>query len=131
MDNPGTGSNIYASIRIISGSHYSAHTSDYFANNKLLNMQQIYQYSIGIFMFKYCNDELPNLFANMFQKNSGIHTHNTRQQNHFHLPKFKNNMLKNSVRYQGVTLWNGLSDQLRESKSLNSFKFNFKKPLLN
>jgi len=118
-------------IRIISGSHYRAHTSDLFANNKLLNMQQIYQYSIGIFMFKYCNDELPNLFANMFQKNSGIHTHNTRQQNHFHLPKFKNNMLKNSVRYQGVTLWNGLPDQLRESKSLNSFKFNFKKSLLN
>ena len=51
-----------------------------------------------------------------------IHDRNTRQHQGFHLPKYYMCVLKISVRYQGVSIWNNLNESLKRSISLNAFK---------
>ena len=56
-------------------------------------------------MFKIHNDE-SHMFKAFFIKKSEIHEHETRQKYHYHIPSFKTNLGKNSLRYTGAVLWN-------------------------
>ena len=76
-------------------------------------------------MFKFHHKDLPNHFNDMFIYNSSIHTHDTRQNDEIHVPIIRSNLLKMSVRYQGVTSWNTLSKSL----VINCTLFTFKKRL--
>lgn len=51
-------------------------------------------------------------------------------ENKLAVPKPRTNYLKNSFRYSGAVLWNGLPSHLRQAESLNSFKSGCKSFLL-
>ena len=52
---------------------------------KLLNIVKIHLFAIGIFMFKYINKDLPDVFKSMFSYRHEIHAYNTRGANQLHL----------------------------------------------
>ena len=43
-----------------------------------------------------------------FIKNSNVHTHNTRQTDHYHVPPVRTNLGKASFKYQGALIWNNI-----------------------
>ena len=79
-----------------------------------------------IFMFKYNHNDLPNMFDNFFEKNSEIHSHNTRSQNLFRPPAVNSALSSRIVRYSGVRINNYLKKYLSLDCSLVSYKATLK-----
>ena len=91
-------------IRIISNTDYLAHSSKLFLNLKLLKLDDIMQFQLGIFIHKLKYNKLPSVIPHMFVTNENIHSHNTRNKNGY-LRKF-------TVSYAGPILWNSFPQKL-------------------
>ena len=81
-------------LRIITSSDYLAHTAPLFKNCKILDIYQINKYMVAVFMYKYKNNDLPEVFKNMYATNDTIHTHSTRQALHYHAPQGRKELLR-------------------------------------
>ena len=68
-------------VRIITFSHYLAHTQPLFQSLSILPVDKLILNQIGIVMYKYCNGLLPNVMNRLYMKNKDIHSHNTRNNN--------------------------------------------------
>ena len=55
-----------------------------FKKMALLNIKQLYEYSIGMLMYKIHHSMTPPIL-NMFVRNADIHEHSTRQHSHLHI----------------------------------------------
>ena len=71
-------------ITLITFSCYIAHTSDLFKDMKILTLSKLYILKVHIFMYKFENNTLPELFSSMFTTNSQIHTYPTRTSSNLH-----------------------------------------------
>ena len=76
---------------------------------KLSNIWKIHPFAVGIFMFKYINKDLPDVFKIMFSYRHEIHAYNTRGANQLHLEQFPTNIGLKGLRYFGAKLWNNIS----------------------
>ena len=61
-------------IRIITSSHYIAHTEPLFSMTKLLKLDDLYKYQLGIFMHKVTHCQLPQNMSSMFFYEQTIYT---------------------------------------------------------
>ena len=114
-------------IRICAGAHYRAHTSNLFQQLKLLPLNKLTDLKTGIFMYKYFNKSLPDLFTNFCLMQNQVHSQKTRNCLHYRLPLYKSALSqKQSVKFNGVKIWNNLSSYLKESKTLVQFKTRYK-----
>ena len=117
-------------IRIITKSSYLAHTAPHFEQLKILSVQQINVFVVGRFMFKVFHKVTPQTFDSMFIRNRSIYRYVTRQHLGFHLPKVTSNLTKMSMRYRGAIVWNTIQRNVIHECSLESFKKNLKKFIL-
>ena len=72
------------------------------------------------FSADYLQDRFVNRVSNYFLRDSS---------HKFNVPLPRTNYLKNSVRYSGAVLWNGLPSTLRQAESIHSFKSDCKESL--
>ena len=72
-------------IRIITSSHYIAHTDPLFAMTKLLKLEDLYKYQLGIFMHKVTHSQLPQNMSSLFLRTDKIHSHKLRNQNAYYI----------------------------------------------
>ena len=114
-------------IRIIAKVDKFYPTDELFVRFKILKFHNINNYMIGQVMYKAFWVLLPKPVQNMFIKNAQIHSHNTRQSNDFHFPKPKTNLLKKSIAFKGVHIWNSI----RQNISINCTYDRYKKRLKN
>ena len=49
----------------------------FYVEMSILTVKRIYNYNIGLFMYKYVNKMTPGVFDNFFRNISDIHQHNT------------------------------------------------------
>ena len=70
------------------------------------------------------------MFTNFFDVNIDINNHNTRQKEDLHPIRFKSNIGKYSVKYQGAVIWNNIETDIKKSKSLSIFKRVYKERLI-
>ena len=117
-------------MRIIAKAHYRAHTSNIFFKYNVLTVYQICQLQLDEFMYKYVNNILPQRFKNWYSSNDSIYNYNTRNSHKFHMLLFRTTLGQKSIRYRGHILWNELSKEIKDCKSLLSFNKKFKKQLL-
>ena len=99
-------------VRIINKSDFLAHTSPIVKELHLLKLQDIRILQIYQFIFSFENKKLPYKFQEMFTLNSQIHNYNTRSKHLLHIPPVRTNYRQFSIRYQGPTLFNSLSNEL-------------------
>ena len=99
-------------IRLITFSCYIAHTSDLFKDIQILTLSKLYILKVHIFMYKFENNTLPELFSSMFTTNSQIHTYPTRTSSNLHIPIGNLKMVYITVRYSGVKIWNKSNPKL-------------------
>ena len=103
------------SVRILSFEHYLAHTTPLFSNLKILKIQDIFKLETLKFAFDFINSNLPEALHCLFTKSLSVHPHNTRATSNHNLytPSY-NTMFygKLSLRFQAVSLWNNLCNQL-------------------
>ena len=109
-------------IRLITNSQPLTHTNPLFKKLKLLTIYDINTFVTCSFMFSYLNDLLPKFLDNCFKDNKSMNTYNTRQNTNLFIPNYKYNFSRNTVKYVGPTLWNGLPVSLKCTSSLSNFK---------
>ena len=119
-------------LRIITSSDYRAHTLEYFKQYKLLNIFELIKYNTAQFVYCWIKriNEFSKIFSNFYNVNTDIHSHNTRQKEDIHPIKFKSNVGKYSLKYQGAIVWNKIESDIKKAKSLNIFKREYKEILI-
>ena len=75
-------------IRTISCSPYQAHTAPLFYANRLLTISYINTYTIGAFMYRFLNGNLPDIFEGFFVKNRdrNVHQYNVHNADELYVP---------------------------------------------
>ena len=117
-------------VRIIENTKFRAPTEDLFKKLKILKCHCIHKFQVAQFVYKYTENLLPPLFSYLFIQQSSVHNHNTRGNSKYRPWKFSISLSKRSIRYDGITFWNSLSNDIQTCQSLNSFKFNLKRFLI-
>ena len=117
-------------LRVITSSPYRAPSLPLFVANKLLPLQDINSYMIGIFMFNVMNSGEDSIFSSYFILNSSIHSHHTRTANALHVPRAKNCVRISSIKILGAQIWNDIPNSIRNSTTVATFKRNLKKHLI-
>ena len=106
--------------------------SPLFKKLSILKMNDLIEYYVAIFMFKYNNNLLPLVFKNVFVSVSTIHKYQTRSatKENFYIPKAKTNYGKFNIRFQGAKTWNAIEESLRKVGSLKKFRYNLKSTVI-
>ena len=95
-----------------------------------LDIGKMKHIAVGIFMFKYINNDLPGVFKSMFSYQHEIHAYNTRGANQLHLEQFPTNIGQKGLRYIGAKLWNDIFLSFTDINCIDIFKARFKGRLL-
>ncbi len=90
----------------------------------------MYNFELGVFMYKYYINDLPRAFKHYFTKRSDIHNHPTRQMKDFNLTLNKKSFSDHSIRTAGPFLWNSLPEKGKDSKSIKHFQNQLKKKFI-
>ena len=117
-------------IRIITSSHYIAHTEPLFSMTKLLKLDDLYKYQLGIFMHKVSHCQLPQNMSSMFVRTDNIHSHQLRNHNAYYIQQIRTNTRKSTINFSGPKFWNTIPTNLRQLASIHQFKKKFKALLL-
>ena len=72
------------------------HTVPLFHLLNVLDIHQLYEYNVGLAMFKYHQDMLPNVM-DIFVRNRDVHDYSTRQAILLHLPKCRTELAKRYI----------------------------------
>ena len=113
-------------IRIMNFSHYLAHTNPLFLTMKVLPLRKIFFYKVGLIMYKYSLNLLPECIAHLYLRNDSIHEHNTRGCHELRVFPGAKTFSNISAR-----IWNVLSNKINCDVSMSIFKCNLKLFLLN
>ncbi len=80
-------------------------------------------------MYNIIHSNAPSYLNEMFKTNSQIHTHNTRNNNSLYLPKYNLVIMQRTFKFRGIKIRQNLTNNIKESLSLGSFKIKFKTKL--
>ena len=105
-------------IRIINNSSYLCHTKPLFEKCNTLNVFELYQKELCIFMYKYNKGLLPKSFDNVFKDMKGIHKYDTRHKDNYCYEIHK----LNNVLSSGPKAWNGLPSDIKSAIHFHGFK---------
>lgn len=101
-----------------------------FSKLKILKLNDIHRYKVITFMFRFIKGMLPNVFNNMFVRNSAVVQRLTRQQHKLNIPRCHTSALQKTMRYIGIQEWNNICDVIDHSCSLHMFKNRVKAHIL-
>ena len=117
-------------VRILSSSPRYEHTSPLFKKLKFLPLEYLFKYAILIFMFKYKNNMLPQIYQECFTTNKRYKSKETRQSSLYYIPRFRTNYLERNILVQGPTLANQYKELFSEQCSFGTLKLRVKNILL-
>lgn len=120
--------------RLITGNFDYVNTRgiDLVKNLKLYNVRERRDYFITSLIFKAIHGIAPSYLSDNITMNFDIIGYNTRSTNtmNVYIPRPNKEMYRNSLLYRGGMLWNSLPDYVKDSPSLDSFKRNYHKFML-
>ena len=114
-------------IRLIKSVPQRTESAPLFKELGILNIYDIYRLYAICFMFKFIKSLLPGIFDTMFTRNISVALRRTRQINKLKIPRMKSSLYMKSIKYQGVIVWNDISDKIDHKCSYHSFKQRVKK----
>ena len=107
-------------LRIISNTPRRSSTLPYCKKHSILRLPEIYQNSVGIFMYKYQSGLLPEIFNDFFSKNHDFHSHLTRNAAKFRPPlNITQHGVRNNKNYGSLLLEFIGKQNLETSKNWN------------
>ena len=105
------------------------HTNILFRDLRILKLNDLIKFKTCIFMFNVYNDSIPHNLTEYFPKRAN-RCHQSKSRYNF-VQKFVRTTTKQmTLSITGVKLWNGLTDDFKTCKNLNSFKRNLKSSLM-
>ena len=117
-------------IRIVTYSPYRAQTEPLCIANRILNVADINDYMIGIFMYNYMDGNVRNAFQNFFHINRNIHDYELRDADDIQVPYGRLDIRRFSIIIAGANLWNSLPVYVKNASTIHLFKRCLKNYLL-
>ena len=109
--------------RIVSNSSYDAPSKPLLQKLEWKTILDFIGDETKMMVFKSLNDFGPQYMYNMFTKNSNLSERNLRNTTtDLRLPLRKSTAGQKRFSYRGAKMWNSLSTECKESKSLRAFK---------
>ena len=111
-------------VRLITGVTPRTNTDPLYAALNIMPLTSLYMYAIGLFMYKFSNEMLPELFANMFIHVDEVHSYNTRNSANSHLYTSFHITRRGQkcVKYTGPHVWNLVLSKINRHCSIDCFK---------
>ena len=116
-------------LRTINKAGYRDHTNPLFIKSHMLKFLDLVKFRTAQIMYKARNNLLPKNIQGMFSEREG--GYNLRGDLNLKKPKVRTNMKSMCVSSCGVTLWNSLETEIKQSANINLFKKRYKKIFLN
>ncbi len=115
-------------VRLICFKSYTDHSEPLFLDLKILNIYKINDYLCSLFMYRSKNSQnnLPDFYCDYFKQNNEFHNYNTRNSTKLHVSYQRTNYRKHTVFNKGITVWNCLNEDTKNTKPYFSFKKNMK-----
>ena len=117
-------------IRIICGVRPRTHTEPLYKALDILNIDQVRDYSIALFMYKLMNHMLPSMFENMFIKTSDVHNYSTRQADMLYVQYASTKRPQRTIKHHGTKSWNSLCNSIPADCAISTYKQKLKAFLL-
>ena len=117
-------------VRIICGVHPRTHTEPLYKALHVLNVEQIRDYSVALFMYKLTNCMLPSMFENMFISTSDVHDYYTRQANLLYVQYASTKRSQRTIKHFGTKLWNSICNVIDIDCAISTYKQRLKDFLL-
>ena len=95
-------------MRVIAGVKSRESALPLYESLGITKLNDINNYLIARFMYKYCVGMVPHLFSSYFVRNYDVLSYDLRSSNCFHLPIVTSDLGKNGVRYRGPVFFNKL-----------------------
>ena len=93
-----------------------------FTELSILNLSNIYKLELSVFMFKYANKTLPQIFTNYFTVNNEVHNYNTRSANLLRVIRYESVLGQNSFYYNATKVWNEFGNKIYAENRNISYK---------
>ena len=88
----------------------------------ILNVYNMYNLELGVFMYKYSTDDLPTIFNGYFSNRSQIYNRDTRNKANYNLRKNRTNFASKGVKTAGPGFWNSLPKEIKLSLNVKAFR---------
>jgi hypothetical protein len=122
------------SIRIITASHFLAHSEPLLKRLKILSLPDLHSFIQIKFLYKFFHNDLPGYFMKFFFKTqSKIHRHNTRNRENLVIPFCRYNLSKLRPSCSVPLIFNSLPRSISEKilkHSFSGFLYYYKKYIL-
>ena len=109
-------------IRIISGVKPSTHTVPLFENLKILTIEEVFYYSVSMFMYKFVKKKLPAIFDDSFRYSSDLHGYPTRISKSINVPLYKSSRRQRTIKYYGPKIWNIILQEIDVDCAIGTIK---------
>ena len=117
-------------MKVLLNKKYMFPTNQLHTDLNILKIIDIFNLEILIFVFSQFNNLLPEIFDDYYVTFSSLHNIATRgNTTKFIIPRHYTNMGTWTVKVHGETLWNALSNQLKECSTIKSFRLQYRKSL--
>ena len=95
-----------------------------YIKHDILSVQRLYSYNVGLFMCKYSNGLLPDVFDTLFCKLADVLEYNTRNASMQHIyASFRStNRCQKTLSYCGANIWNYILNKVNPKSAIASFK---------
>ena len=110
-------------IRIINRACFNEHTNQYFINMKILKLNELFDFQVAKYMYRYHHQILPKGLCSAFNLNRHEHQYNTRN-------VFKNYSTKPELKNIGHSIWTNLPETIKNANNVDIFKKRLKQVLL-
>jgi hypothetical protein len=118
-------------IRNVGNIEYLGHTEPIFVKFRTLKLLDIIELKTVIILYKAYNNILPSNISHYFNLVNDAHHYNTRQTGTFKVTYVRTKLKAMTIFIHGKTIWNKLSDSVRNIQGLQKLKKYYKQLLLN
>ena len=108
--------------RVVLGLKKFDHISQGRRSLKWLDVTEKVLFNDLVLVFKCVNGLAPDYLGKYFIKRSAVHNKNTRGCNNFVVPRCRLSMGQRAFYFRGPKEWNGLPDNIKNTKDIDSFK---------
>ena len=111
-------------IRIINGVPPRTNVDNLYIKHNTLSVKRLYSYSVGLFMYKYSNGLLPDVFGTLFCKLAmSMNTIPEMHQCNIFMSAFDQQIeVKKTLSYCGANIWNNILNKVNPKSAIGSLK---------
>ncbi len=109
-------------MRRIDNANYNDSAKPIYKKYGILTIDDMLKLELSKLMYKNYTKVLPKPLLELFTSNEDIHNHNTRHRHDAHIIFRRTDQTLRSFVHKGPDLWLRIPDEIKQAKSLNSFK---------